>query len=98
MLKRILKNDFLKNRGISFILFLSIALSAFLVASSSHMSMELTGSLSSLFEKSKAPDFVPMHVGEIEQEEIDSWSSPNEMVLKEQIVQMVNIDNTKLDF
>jgi len=98
MLKRILKNDFLKNRVISFILFLSIALSAFLVASSFHMTMELTGSLSSLFEKSKAPDFVQMHVGEIEQEEIDSWSSSNEMVLKEQIVQMVNIDNTNIDF
>lgn len=98
MLKRILKNDFLKNKVISFILFLSITLSAFLVASSFHMTMELTGSLSSLFEKSKAPDFVQMHAGEIDQEEIDSWSASNDLIQQEQTVQMVNIDNTNIDF
>lgn len=98
MLKRILKNDFLKSKVISFILFLSITLSAFLVASSFHMTMELTGSLSSLFEKSKAPHFVQMHAGEIDQEEINSWSASNDLVFQAQTVQMVNIDNTNIDF
>src|SRR5690625_3795368 len=98
MLKRILKNDFLKSKVISSILFLSIALSAFLVASSFHMTMELTGSLSSLFKKSKDPDFVQMHAGEIDQKEIDSWSASNDFVLQAQTVRMVNIDNTNIDF
>src|SRR5690625_5143603 len=98
MLKRILKNDCLKSKVISFILFLSITLSALLVASSFHMTMELTGSLSSLFEKSKAPHFVQMHAGEIDQEEINSWSASNDLVFQAQTVQMVNIDNANIDF
>lgn len=98
MLKRILKHDLIKNKVISLILFLSIVLSAFLTASSFHMTMELTGSLSSFFKKSIAPDFVQMHAGEINQDEIDAWSHANDLVLEQQTVEMVNIDHTNISF
>ena len=98
MFKRIVKNDFVKNKGISFILFLSITLSAFLVASSFHMTMELTHSISTMFEKSKAPSFIQMHAGDIDQAEIDAWSDENELVQQEQTVKMLNIDNMNIDF
>src|SRR5699024_9654839 len=48
--------------------------------------------------KSKAPHFIQMHAGEIDQEEINSWSASNDLVLQAQTVQMVNIDNANIDF
>lgn len=71
-------------------------LSAFLVSSGAGMIIKLIDSIENLFSESNAPHFVQMHSGEIEQTEIDSWSSRNSLVRNQQTVEMVNIDGANV--
>jgi putative ABC transport system permease protein len=96
MLVKILKKDFVKKKRITITLMAFILLSALLVASGSNMIMELTNSLDYLFVKSDAPHFVQMHAGEIDQTEIDRWSSTNTLVKNQQTVEMINIDGSNI--
>lgn len=97
MIKRILKKDFQKNKGITIVLFIFITLSSLLVASGVTMSTDLMNSMNTLFTKSNAPDFVQMHVGEIDHLEIEQWASNNELVKDVQTVEMINVDGTQID-
>ncbi|MDQ0164757.1 putative ABC transport system permease protein [Bacillus horti] len=91
-----LKKDFLKKKIITVSLFVFITLSALLVASGSNMILELFHSMNSLFERSSAPHFVQMHAGEVDQGEIEDFSSRNSLVQDKQIAEMLNIDGSSI--
>ncbi|MCR8844302.1 ABC transporter permease [Paenibacillus sp. SC116] len=96
MLLKMLKKDFARKKSITIVLFLFIWLSAVLVSAGSNMIVELSNSLTHLFSQSKAPHFVQMHAGEIDQSAIDKWSSTNKQVKEQQTVEMINIDGSNL--
>lgn len=96
MLIKILKKDLSKKKRITIVLFIFVLLSALLVASGSNMIMELFNSLNYLFVKSDAPHFVQMHAGEVDQADIDRWSSSNSLVKSQQTVEMINIDGSNI--
>ncbi|KUO51090.1 MAG: ABC transporter permease [Desulfitibacter sp. BRH_c19] len=96
MLLKILKKDFHRNKIITIALFIFIMLAALLVASASNMIMALSSSLEYLFTESKAPHFVQMHSGEIDQGEIDVFASGNRLVKEQQTVEMIGIDGTNI--
>ncbi|HEX6306041.1 MAG TPA: ABC transporter permease [Anaerolineales bacterium] len=96
MLIKILKRDLSKKKRITIVLFIFVLLSALLVASGSNMIMELFNSLNYLFVKSDAPHFVQMHAGEVDQADIDRWSSSNSLVKSQQTVEMINIDGSNI--
>ncbi|MDQ0191703.1 putative ABC transport system permease protein [Paenibacillus wynnii] len=91
-----LKKDFSRKKSITIALFIFILLSALLVSAGSSMIMELSNSLNNLFTASKAPHFVQMHSGELNQSEIDDWTSKNDLVKAQQTVEMINIDGSNL--
>ena len=78
------------------VVFAFVTLSALLVSSGSNLIIELSGALDALFEASKAPHFVQMHAGEIDEAEIDDWAAGNEMVEEHQTVEMVTVDGSAL--
>lgn len=96
MIFKILKRDLLKKKVIISAVFIFIMISALLMAGGSRMIIELNNSLDYLFEKSSAPHFVQYHSGQIDQQEIESWSANNALVKREQTGAMLNIDGTKI--
>ena len=71
-------------------------LSALLVSSGSSIILELSNSLEYLFTESNAPHFVQMHSGEVDQTDIDAFTSSNSLVKNQQTVEMVNIDGENI--
>lgn len=96
MLLRIVKRDFQRNKIISIGLFVFIMLSALLVASASHVLMELSGSLNNLLDKSNAPHFVQMHSGSMDESTIKKFVSTNHLVKDQQTVEMLGIDGSNI--
>jgi putative ABC transport system permease protein len=96
LLLRIVRKDFLRKKIITAVVFAFILLSALLVASGSNLIVELSSSLNALFETAKAPHFVQMHVGPLDQDEIDRWAAADDRVLAQQTVEMITIDGSDL--
>jgi putative ABC transport system permease protein len=96
MLLQIIKRDFQRNKIITIVLFIFIMLSALLAACASHVIMELSGSLSQLLVKSKAPHFVQMHSGPIDINTIQKFSAANPLVKNQQTVEMLGIDGSNV--
>lgn len=96
MLIQMLRRDFRRKKSISIALFIFISISALLVASGSNMLMELTQSLSALFKQSKAPHFVQMHAGELDEDEVHRFASAHDLVEEYQVAAMVNVDGSHL--
>lgn len=91
MNRRILWQDLKWNKTVTSTLFLFMVLAALLIASASSMAAELLGSVGSLFEQSKAPHFVQMHSGDINQSQIDAFTSAHEQIIGQQTVEMLNV-------
>lgn len=96
MIYKILKNDFTKKKIINLVVFIFIMISSLLMASGSNMLVELSNSLSYLFEKASVPDFAQYHSGNIDQNEIEKWSADNNLVKKQQTGEMINIEGSKI--
>lgn len=71
-------------------------LSSLLVASASHIIMELTGSLNQLLATSKAPHFVQMHSGTLDDSALKRFVSENPLVQDQQTVEMLTVDGSNV--
>lgn len=96
MLLKIVKRDFLRNKIITIVLIVFIMLSTLLVASASHVIMELSSSLNNLLAKSNAPHFVQMHSGPIDNTAIKKFVLTNRLVKEQQTVEMLGIDGSNV--
>ncbi|WIV17520.1 hypothetical protein QPK24_13905 [Paenibacillus polygoni] len=96
MLLHIVKRDFQRNKIITTILFVFIMLSALLMATASHVLMELTSSLNNLLSLSKAPHFVQMHAGPIDEKGIEDFVKTDPLVKEQQTVEMLRMDGSNV--
>ncbi|WP_026671778.1 ABC transporter permease [Alkalihalobacterium bogoriense] len=96
MLQKLIKKDITQNKVIHISLFTFILLSAILMSSGVGIVLNVSQSNEQLVTKAKAPDFVQMHVGEVNQAMIDEWSIANPLVQEQQTVEMVNINGSAL--
>lgn len=92
MLYKILKKDVERKKGITIALFLFILLSSILIASGTYMISVIMGSIDNLFEASKIPDYVQMHSGNLDEEDIERFSLSNSFVEDWQVVKMISVD------
>lgn len=92
MFLKMLKADLFKKKTVTFVLFIFVAISAFLCASGAMMSMQLSGALNGLFLKTNAPHFVQMHEGILNEKEINQWANTHHLIKKMQIVKMLKVD------
>ena len=93
---KILRKDFQRKKIISIVVFTFILLSALLVASGANLIMDLSSALDALMAKAKAPHFVQMHAGKIDQAEIDRWAAANSLVKEQQTMEMITVDGSTL--
>lgn len=92
MLKKMIKNDFIRNKVITITLIIFLILSSFLMAVGTMSFMQLKNSMDGLFEVAKPPHFLQMHSGEIDQGAIDALSESVDYVVNEETVEMLNIN------
>lgn len=93
---KILKKDFRRKTSVTIVVFAFMLLSAWLVASGSSLIVELSNALNALFAIAQTPDFVQMHVGDIDQAAIDRWTAANDQIKAQQTVEMITIDGSGL--
>jgi len=96
LILKILKNDFLRKKSRTIIVFAFIMLSSMLVAGGTNLIVELVNSINFLFVKADAPHFVQMHSGGIDQGEIDRFTESLIMIREQQTVEMLTIDSDAL--
>jgi len=96
MIVKMLKKDFLRKKIITAAIFIFIMLSATLVASGVNMFVELSNSLTHLFEKSNAAHFIQYHAGEFDQVDIDEWARGNALIKEQQTAVSINIHESNI--
>ncbi|NJJ37206.1 ABC transporter permease [Clostridioides difficile] len=96
MLKRILLKDLTRNKVVTITLFIFILLASMLVSSSINIIIELTNSMTSLFQKSHTPHYVQMYSGKLQQKEIDKFSSKTPYIKKQQTSELLNINGANI--
>jgi putative ABC transport system permease protein len=96
MTLRILKKDISRNKVITSTLFLFILLAAMLVALAVNIIITLLASMDILFTRSRAPHYMQMHSGEINQSEIDDFTRNNPLVKNQQTVTLLGINGANI--
>lgn len=96
MLKRILQKDLTRNKVVTAALFIFILLAAMLVSSATNIIMELTSSMASLFRQSRAPHYVQMYSGELNQKSINEFTASTPSVKEQQTVELLNINGRNI--
>jgi putative ABC transport system permease protein len=96
MLIKILKADLLKKKALNLILAFFMVLASYLVAVSSGMIAELVSSLNYFFNAASAPHYVQMNEGIVNKQKINHWSAHNSLIKKQQIVEMLRIDDSNV--
>ncbi|PGL75316.1 ABC transporter permease [Bacillus sp. AFS054943] len=96
MIRRMLKRDFSQNKMIITILFMFIMLSSLLMASASSNVINLLNSMDQLLKVSKAPHFVQMHAGEINQKSIDSFVEQTPYIKRQQTAEMIQANGSNV--
>ncbi|ERJ10929.1 ABC transporter permease [Haloplasma contractile] len=87
----IVKKDIKRNTSINVVLLLFITLSAFLMSVATMIIIQVFGSIDSMYKVAKPPHFMQMHVGEIDQQEIDQFAEGIDYVEDWQTIEMNNI-------
>ncbi|WP_042475266.1 ABC transporter permease [Bacillus ndiopicus] len=96
MIFRIIKRDIARNRIMTLTLAAFILLSSILMASATTMIVHLFTSVEQFFQQAKAPHFVQMHAGPINQQQIDAFVKEHPFIKAQQTVDMLTIDQTEL--
>ncbi|RKD32474.1 hypothetical protein [Thermohalobacter berrensis] len=91
MILSIIKKDFMRNKVINITLLLFIALSAFLMSTGTMIIIQLFESIDAMYEIAKPPHFMQMHMGDLDQKEINRFAKKIDYVKDWQTVEMVNI-------
>ncbi len=93
-----IKNDLKRNTVINITIFFFIFLSTFLMASGILVIHRLSGSVEHMMNIAEPPDFLQMHVGEIDEEKMQNFIRNRPEINKYQRQPMVNIDGIKISY
>ena len=96
MNKRMIMNDLRSNRMVSAATFIFMAVTAMLLGLSVFLFASLSDSIDNLMTEAETPDFLQMHTGEIDEEQLISFSHQREDVEAMQICTFLNLQNSRL--
>ena len=99
MFLKMVKNDFIRNKMVTIIVFVFITMAIILAASAINNIANLIQSMSDLEEKAVPADITQMHIGEFDQTEIDRFTKEQqEHVAMQETMTLLNIDGSHLHF
>ena len=96
MIRKLIWNDIRQNKLLSAATTVFMAVSSMLLALTVVLFMNLLGAIDDLMEQAKTPDFLQMHTGEINQEEIIRFAEEQEEVKEWQICRFLNLENSTI--
>lgn len=97
MLKRIIKNDLKNSKLISAATLLIITIAAVLLSLAVILTVNLSGAIDTLMDKSKTPHFMQMHSGEIDYKRLESFALNNDLVDEYQVMEFLNIEGSDIE-
>ena len=96
MKKRLLKNDLKKNKLLSVSVFMFMAVSAALMGLTVMLFSGLWSSIDDLMTRADTCDFLQMHAGEINEEQLNEFARENDAVSNMQICTFLNVENNSI--
>lgn len=93
---KIALEDFKKNKLINISLMIFILITSILISSALILSINLFSSMDNLMTKAKTPDYLQMHQGEIDINELEEFSKKHSNVKEFQVLEFVNIDGNQI--
>lgn len=96
MFRRIIRNDILKSRTVSFITLVFIAAAAALVSLAALLTVHLTGAIDGLMIQSKTPHFLQMNAGKPDLSRLESFAMKNESVEEFQVLEFLNVEGSEI--
>jgi putative ABC transport system permease protein len=96
MFRRIIRNDILKSRAVSFITLVFIAAAAALVSLAALLAVHLTGAIDGLMIQSKTPHFLQMNAGQPDISRLERFAKKNESVEEFQVLEFLNVEGSEI--
>ncbi|MBD8005649.1 ABC transporter permease [Bacillus norwichensis] len=96
MYYRIIRNDILKSKLITFTTMIFVTVAAALVALSAILVVNLSGAIDTLMKQAKTPHFMQMHSGDIDTERLANFADQNSQVDEFQVNEFLNVDGAKI--
>ena len=99
MFLKMVKNDFIRNKMVTIVVFVFITMAIILAASAINNIANLIQSMSDLEEKAVPADITQMHIGEFNQTEINRFTKEQqEHVAMQETMNLLNIDGSHIHF
>lgn len=93
---RMIRNDVVKHKAISFTTMIFTAAAAMLVALASILAINLATAIDNLMEQAQTPHFMQMHAGEVDSARLQGFAAQNRMVAEYQVVEFLNLDGADI--
>ena len=93
---RIIGNDIIKNKAMTFVTIVFVAAATMLVSLAAILTINLTGALDTLMTKAKTPHFLQMHAGDLDEEGLAAFAEQNSQVEAYQVKEFLNIDGSQI--
>lgn len=98
MYYRLICNDVLKSKAITFTTTLFVAAAAMLVALAATLAVNLLGAIDTLMAQAKTPHFMQMHSGQLDTTQLTAFAQHNENVADFQVLEFLNLDGAQFVF
>lgn len=98
MMFKMARNDIARQKTVTFAILSLITLSALLLAVGARILVDLSGSIDSLVEASRAPHFIQFHTGPFDEAAVRRFAESEPLVEDLQIVDMVTVQEADLFF
>lgn len=93
MIRTFIRNDIHQNKLLSVVTTVFMAISAMLIALTAGLLIHLLGAIDHLMVQAQTPDFLQMHMGEIDREEVRRFAEAHTEVREWQICGFLNLEN-----
>lgn len=96
MIKKLIINDIRQNKLLSASVTSFMGISAMLIGLSVLLFTGLLGSIDSLMERAKTPDFLQMHAGAVEEKALEVFADEREEIDQWQVCRFLNLDSASI--
>ncbi len=96
MTGKLIWNDIRQNKLLSFVTLVFMTITAMLIALTVLLFANLLGAIDDLMAKAQTPDFLQMHAGEINREEISQFAGKHDEIKEWQVCRFLNLENSSV--
>lgn len=96
MKRKLIVNDLKRNPLINVVTFLFMLLCSLLISIAIMLFVNLSGAIDNLMECAQTPSVLQMHMGQLDQKQLDDFANANPQVKEYQVLGFLNVENQQL--